>query len=247
MADATCSVVENGTPCPRPAIARGWCNKHYVRWQRTGDPLIVRTQKAANAPCSVDGCEVTAIGKGMCRRHYGRMYRYGTLDLVRRQFTYTEDLNADFWRLVDTCGGDVEPCWLWRGTVTVHGYGSWMHSPAHRFAYRQHLGVIAPDLVIDHACHLPAECRGGPTCLHRRCVNPGHLNAVTGPVNVSAARSSRRRPAEDWCQAGDCGRPYIAAVDGVRLCTGHYQRMQRHGTVFADMPFGKGGRRLTER
>lgn len=242
MADSTCSVIEDGTGCPRPAIARGWCNKHYVRWTRTGSPLIVRTQVAANAPCTVDDCDTIAVAKGMCRKHYARMYSRGTLELTRRQFTYTDDLVADYWRLVETHGGDVEPCWHWQGTVSVHGYGVWMKFPAHRYAYTLQHGPV-PDLVIDHACHVPTKCSGGPSCLHRRCVNPTHLEAVPQHVNVSRERSSNGRPANDECGVESCTTPYMAAVKGVgpRLCSKHYQRLRRTARVLPDAPMGGEG------
>lgn len=35
MAKATCSVDD----CQRPSVARGWCQRHYKRWHRHGDPL----------------------------------------------------------------------------------------------------------------------------------------------------------------------------------------------------------------
>lgn len=39
MTDRSCSVLEDGTPCDGRAIARGWCDKHYRRWRKHGDPL----------------------------------------------------------------------------------------------------------------------------------------------------------------------------------------------------------------
>lgn len=36
MADRTCSVPK----CEQRPIARGWCARHYQRWQRYGDPLV---------------------------------------------------------------------------------------------------------------------------------------------------------------------------------------------------------------
>jgi hypothetical protein len=39
----TCHIVENGIPCDKPAQARGWCHKHYKRWQKSGDPLTANT------------------------------------------------------------------------------------------------------------------------------------------------------------------------------------------------------------
>ena len=35
----TCSVPNCGVS---PCVGRGWCRKHYTRWQRTGDPLVAR-------------------------------------------------------------------------------------------------------------------------------------------------------------------------------------------------------------
>ncbi|WP_085099933.1 HNH endonuclease [Mycobacterium paraense] len=37
----TCSVVENGEPCGRPHVARGYCNLHVQRWRKHGDPLWI--------------------------------------------------------------------------------------------------------------------------------------------------------------------------------------------------------------
>lgn len=38
MAKGTCSILG----CGRPLKARGWCNLHYKRWWKNGDPLIGR-------------------------------------------------------------------------------------------------------------------------------------------------------------------------------------------------------------
>jgi hypothetical protein len=41
MSDATCSVEEQGTRCTIRVKSRGYCKKHYERWLRHGDPLVV--------------------------------------------------------------------------------------------------------------------------------------------------------------------------------------------------------------
>lgn len=78
-------------------------------------------------------------------------------------------------------------CWLWTGYVTPDGYGRWGtgkgRTGAHRWAYREWVGPIPAGLVIDHLCHDPKVCAGGPACDHRRCVNPAHLAAVTKREN----------------------------------------------------------------
>ena len=86
-------------------------------------------------------------------------------------------------------------CWIWNGHVTRWGYGetSVNRRPklAHRVAYERAHGVtLAPrghaeHRQVDHECHNRAEdCAGGPSCLHRRCVNPAHLVLKTAAENT---------------------------------------------------------------
>ena len=83
------------------------------------------------------------------------------------------DREERFWRKVKK----TDLCWLWTGTKTGDGYGSFKAAPdrrmrAHRFAYELLVGPIPEGLVIDHLCR------------NRACVNPDHLEAVTHYVNV---------------------------------------------------------------
>lgn len=78
--------------------------------------------------------------------------------------------------------------------MSVDGYGriQWggMSIGAHRVAYELTFGVVPEGLEIDHVCHsLDASCVGGKECLHRRCVNPNHLEAVTPYVNWQRGKS----------------------------------------------------------
>lgn len=80
-------------------------------------------------------------------------------------------------------------CVIFTAKASGRGYG-WIRldgrsQPAHRVVYRLAVGPIAPGLQVDHACHNEdASCLGGETCLHRRCVNPYHLEAVTNGENA---------------------------------------------------------------
>ncbi len=67
--------------CDAPALARGWCKKHYSAWYRTGDPLGF-TPRGSRKPlvertCSVEGCEKRHYGRGYCSAHHSRWKRHG--------------------------------------------------------------------------------------------------------------------------------------------------------------------------
>jgi hypothetical protein len=93
-----------------------------------------------------------------------------------------EDPLVRFWRKVDKDGPvpllrpDLGPCWLWTGRVKANGYGTFFPSrrecwSAHRWAYAALVGPIPEGLHLDHLCERP------------RCVNPAHLDPVSGWVN----------------------------------------------------------------
>lgn len=81
-------------------------------------------------------------------------------------------------------------CWLWTGALSGSGYGRFSDvthptRSAHRWAHEFWNGPIPAGLTTDHKCHNRAgDCGGGPTCPHRRCVNPDHLEAVPLAVNL---------------------------------------------------------------
>lgn len=77
----------------------------------------------------------------------------------------------------------AEPCWLFSGSINSSGYGV-LHDGeravlAHRLAYEDSFGPIPDGLTIDHLCR------------NRTCVNPAHLDPVTGSENVRRSRAFR--------------------------------------------------------
>lgn len=114
----------------------------------------------------------------------------------------TED---DFWARVDRSGGP-DSCWPYTGPLTkgrtFGGYGTFGPAlcneiRAHRVAYTLTFGSIKDNpLVLDHVCHTnDPTCGGGGECLHRRCVNPSHLELVSISENSrrAAGKPGRRR------------------------------------------------------
>ena len=87
-------------------------------------------------------------------------------------------------------------CWLWTGIKDIDGYGRINRNrkptpglprfeKAHRVFYSTLRGPIPNGLTIDHLCRV------------RACVNPAHLEPVTGKVNTlrgenTAARNARK-------------------------------------------------------
>ena len=89
--------------------------------------------------------------------------------------------------------GPADECWPWLGHVSKRGYGIfWFggrRGHAHRAAYELLVGPVPEGFHVDHTCHNDSGCEGGDDCLHRRCVNPRHLEAVPPAINKSRGES----------------------------------------------------------
>ena len=68
MTDRICSI----EGCGKPHNAKGFCFKHYHRFRKNGDPLVVRYEKAAGQVCSIEGCRKPVRAKSLCNMHYRR-------------------------------------------------------------------------------------------------------------------------------------------------------------------------------
>ncbi|MFJ8995588.1 hypothetical protein ACIRQH_34935 [Streptomyces sp. NPDC102279] len=78
---------------------------------------------------------------------------------------------------------------MFEGYINPGGYGALLDDDgrtrtAHRISYKVFVGPILEGRQLDHLCHTFDEnCSGGPSCAHRRCVNPSHLEPVTQREN----------------------------------------------------------------
>jgi hypothetical protein len=96
---------------------------------------------------------------------------------------------------------DPNGCWTWTGARWPESnYGNVYTRPGgkgrarvHRVAYERANGPIPNGMTVEHRCHtLDKTCAGGPTCMHRLCVNPEHLELLTADENARRQRYAKR-------------------------------------------------------
>jgi hypothetical protein len=84
-------------------------------------------------------------------------------------------------------------CLLWTAAKYRNGYGAFNITISgkrkvvrvHRHAFELAIRPLLPGEMVDHACHNRDQaCAGGWSCLHRLCVEPTHLEAVTQQINL---------------------------------------------------------------
>lgn len=125
-------------------------------------------------------------------------------------------------------------CWEWQRGLDKDGYGrikigssldgTRRTVKAHRWSYEHHVGPIPEGMQIDHLCR------------NRRCVNPAHLEPVTGLEN--AQRGLRKT--KPHCKNGHLlagANLYIRPGSGHRTCKICNRRSIRHRqlrTKYAD-------------
>lgn len=103
-------------------------------------------------------------------------------------------------------------CWEWQAGRHRDGYGNFWNGRrsvgAHRFAYEHFVAPIAEGMQLDHLCRNPC------------CVNPAHLEPVTGRENTLRGQS----PPASHATVTHCpeGHEYTEAntylYDGSRYC-----------------------------
>ena len=114
----------------------------------------------------------------------------------RHRVTTLQEYQERVWSRIDA--GPPWDCWPWTGGLNPDGYGqvsiNGRMRTAHDVVWEWTHGPIPDGLQIDHRCHTAAlGCPGGPSCPHRRCCNPAHLEPVTALENQLRGMAARGR------------------------------------------------------
>lgn len=132
------------------------------------------------------GCPRPPVALGLCSLHYERWRLKG--DLGGARSTVIADMEERFFSHVRKQPGG---CWTWTASINRDGYGMFGNGAGkvvgpHRWAYEHFVKPVPDGLQLDHLCHTRERdtCPGGRRCLHRRCVNPAHLEPVPQKTNV---------------------------------------------------------------
>lgn len=201
--------------CGNPIKARTWCNSHYMRWRKHGDPAYQRPKP----DCSIEDCTKQAIARGWCGTHWARWSKHGDPTTLVA-FTDPED------SFTARAAWDGEHL-IWTGASGKYGHGyiavNRKMVAAHRYSWERLNGPIPDGMWIDHTCHTPA------------CVLPDHLRLATprqNGQNRSGANPGRDLPRGVYRS----GRKYQAAVriEGVLRCFGNFPTPEQASAAAAE-------------
>lgn len=132
-------------------------------------------------------------------------------------------------------------CIIWTGRCGGGGYGTFLvagrRTATHRAAYEAMVGPIPEGMLLDHTCHNRDETCEGRACIHRRCINPHHLEVVTSQENTlrSSLTMAGKNARKTQCYRGHEFTPENTRIlaSGRRACRECGLALQRKYTAEA--------------
>ena len=114
--------------CEVTSISMGFCQSHYTRFRKYGDPLLWAPKKTGGA-CSVAGCLLLVVANGLCANHYARNRNNGDPTAYSARHLKRSE------NLIDTNGYVLVPH---KGVGATRGKGT--RAPEHRLVMSEFLG-----------------------------------------------------------------------------------------------------------
>lgn len=118
--------------CEQLSIARGYCNAHYLKYQRYGDPLAgISYQRSYGEPCSVEECSEPVHAKGVCNLHYRRMLTYGDPNLGKPSRThgmFGTPTYTSWCSMKERCYRPTHPSYKYYGARGIKVCERWLNS-----------------------------------------------------------------------------------------------------------------------
>lgn len=100
MTKKTCQLEE----CANKVFGLGYCNKHYKRFKKTGDPL--GSTRKPKPKCTIAECTNPNVARGLCDKHYSRWQRHK--DPLKVLNNYGEGyITPDGYRLIRRNGKSI--------------------------------------------------------------------------------------------------------------------------------------------
>lgn len=120
----------------------------------------------------------------------------------------------------------MSDCIPWDGPISPKGYAR-TYDPvrkrsnvAVRVFWERERGPLPRGITLDHVCHDPLVCAGGPSDPHRRCVNLAHVVPASRGANAMRGNSVPARHARQvTCIRGHELRTYRTQGRVRRGCT----------------------------
>jgi len=210
---ARCIAVTDGQQCDLEAVSRNFCNGHYRRWKKYGDPLGGKwPSKSISCGVEIDGkrCGLPIRSRDMCSVHYERWYTYGDPHFMKRPTPGTRSKKCVIEVDGVLCGRKVaahEMCNLHYKHWQNHGdpLAGRFENPA------QECGIFENGA----ACGRKAASRG-------MCTKHYNRWRMHGDALVKLRRSPGEAPKQ--CIAEYEGRMCAKPVHAKSLCRQHYRQ-----------------------
>lgn len=164
------------------------CSKE--RWQNTRSWIIAQGTHAKYQPLEGTPQTIeripTSISGGWSYAGPGDERFIPNISLhVHAQRFWSKTDHATAWHRFAVFGYP-DDCINWTGKPDKDGYGRFSADgrtyAAHRFSYELHSGPLPPKIEVDHRCR------------NKMCINPAHLEAVSGKVNLSRRKFNSPLP-----------------------------------------------------